>query len=356
MKLLLITYNLMRRGGIERLSLDVIEALKLNDHQVKVIHTKRLGTGWLGRLLGQLFFITRIAIASRQCDQLFSMHALLLSQVNWLLPRGLPRFCWLHGVEVWGAALPSLAPSLRRCKRLIASSNFTKKQLLSTAAEKWPEIKVLNPVARLWENLAQPASLPADYTQGLQLLTVARMAANERYKGHDLVLQALALLKSDCSKAQWIWQIVGNGNDRGRLEMLTTQLGLAENVVFLGDLDDEALRAAYLNCNLFVMPSSFSIAADGSASGEGFGITYLEAALAGRAAIGCRQGGQTDLIMDGETGWLVDPQAAELVQVFKYLIANPDELRRRGEAARSFACKYFSEAEFNSALGSFLMN
>jgi glycosyltransferase involved in cell wall biosynthesis len=354
MKILLITYNTSRRGGIERLSLDVAKALQGLGYELLLLSTKRLGPGLLGRLFGQLWFLFRVLVLSRQCNQLFSMHSLLLSQVELLLPRNLPRLCWLHGVEVWGAALPPVAPALRRCKRLIASSKFTSAQL-HAAGGPWPEIAVLNPLTRLWENFEEPTSFPSDFVGGLRLLTVARMAANEQYKGHEIILHALALFKEICSNAQWCWQIVGDGNDRGRLEVLTTELGLAENVEFLGDLDDESLRSAYLNCNLFVMPSSYSIAADGGASGEGFGIAYLEAALAGRAAIGCRQGGQTDVIMDGETGWLVNPQAEELVQVFNYLIANPAELRRCGEAARSFACKYFSEAEFNSALASFLI-
>jgi glycosyltransferase involved in cell wall biosynthesis len=355
MKILLITYNTSRRGGIERLSLDVAKALQGLGYELVLLSTKRLGPGFLGRLFGQLWFLFRVLVLSRQCNQLFSMHSLLLSQVELLVPHNLPRLCWLHGVEVWGAALPPVAPALRRCKRLIASSKFTSAQL-HAAGGPWPEIAVLNPLTRLWENHAEPTSLPADFVGGLRLLTVARMAANEQYKGHEIILQALALFKQICSNTQWRWQIVGDGNDRVRLEVLTTQLGLAENVEFLGDLDDEALRAAYLNCNLLVMPSGFCIAADGSSSGEGFGITYLEAALAGRAAIGCRQGGQADVIIDGETGWLLEPQPAELVGVFNYLIANPDELRRRGEAARDFARQHFSEAEFNSALASFLMS
>ena len=52
------------------------------------------------------------------------------------------------------------------------------------------------------------------------------------------------------------------------------------------------------------MPSGFSIDASGQATGEGFGIAYLEAAMAGRASIGARLGGQQDFILDGKTGWL----------------------------------------------------
>ena len=63
------------------------------------------------------------------------------------------------------------------------------------------------------------------------------------------------------------------------------------------------------------MPSFFSINERGDASGEGFGIVYLEAALAGRASIACEEGGQSDLIRHGETGWLIPPESSALLQV-----------------------------------------
>lgn len=345
MRILLISYNLRRRGGIERLSKDVLRALGIQGHQVVVLSTRRLGPGPLGRILGQLWFLGRLSLACRRCDQLFSMHALLLAQVEWLLPPSLPRICWLHGVEVWGKALPPLAPALGRCWQLIASSNFTRERVLAHPGP-WPPVQVLNPPARLWDGLPLPASLGEPRSPSLRLLTVARMAADERYKGHGLVFQALAQL----GPGDWHWQIVGSGNDRPRLEALSRTLGLGEQVSFLGDLSDNQLRQAYGHCNLLVMPSSYGLRPDGRATGEGFGIAYLEAALAGRASLGCTLGGQTDLIVDGETGWLVEPDPDAVVHVFRQVLQHPPELLRRGEAARRQALQNFGEASFRAAL------
>ena len=340
MRILLISYDLRRRGGIERLSADVGEALRGQGHQLVVISTRRLGPGPLGRALGQLWFLGRLALACRRCDELFSMHALLLSQVDWLLPRRLPRLCWLHGVEVWGTALPPLAPALRRCRQLLASSSFTMDRLLAEQGP-WPPVQVLHPPSRLWDGLPLPASLAPKPT-GLRLLTVARMAADERYKGHELVLQALVQL----GQGNWHWQIVGSGNDRLRLEALTCSLGLGEQVTFLGDLSDGQLRQAYGDCNLLVMPSSYGLRPNGCATGEGFGIAYLEAALAGRASLGCTLGGQTDLILDGETGWLVEPEVEAVALVLRQALQHPTELMRRGVAARQQALANLVRNEF----------
>ena len=344
MKILLISYNLRRRGGIERLSLDVVEALKAQGHQLLVLSTRRLGPGLIGRLFGQLWFLCQLAIASHRCEQLFCMHALLLAQVEWLLPRQMPRLCWLHGVEVWGDALAPLAAALCRCRLLVASSNFTRSRFLEQS-HPWPPVVVTNPPARLWFGQVLPEPLPAQ-AQDLRMLTVARMAADERYKGHDLIIEALCLLKT----ANWHWQIVGIGDDQPRLRALVNKLGLAERVCFSGALNDVQLRQAYQDCNLLVMPSSYGLCADGRATGEGFGITYLEAAMAGRASLACIEGGQSDLIQAGKTGWLVQPNVDDLLINLQAILNNLGELARRGAAAQKYANVLFGNNNFEKRL------
>jgi len=343
-KILLISYNLRRRGGIERLSLDVVEALQAQGHQLLLLSTRRLGPGLIGRLLGQLWFLCQLAIASRRCEQLFCMHALLLAQVEWLLPRNMPRLCWLHGVEVWGKALAPLAVSLCRCRLLVASSNFTRSKLLEHA-NSWPPVVVINPPARLWFGQVLPEPLPAQ-AKGLRMLTVARMAADERYKGHDLIIEALCLLNTD----NWQWQIVGIGDDQPRLRALVNKFGLAERVCFSGPLNDDQLRQAYQDCNLLVMPSSYGLRTDGSATGEGFGITYLEAAMAGRASLACIEGGQSDLITAGNTGWLVQPNVEDLLTNLQAILNNLGELARRGAAAKENADAMYTYHNFQNRL------
>jgi len=343
-KILLISYNLRRRGGIERLSLDVVEALQAQGHQLLLLSTRRLGPGLIGRLLGQLWFSCQLAIASRRCEQLFCMHALLLAQVEWLLPRNMPRLCWLHGVEVWGKALAPLAIALCRCRLLVASSNFTRSKLLEHS-HPWPPVLVANPPARLWFGQVLPEPLPAQ-AQGLRMLTVARMAADERYKGHDLIIEALCLLNTD----NWQWQIVGIGDDQPRLRALVNKFGLAERVCFSGPLNDDQLRQAYQDCNLLVMPSSYGLRTDGSATGEGFGITYLEAAMAGRASLACIEGGQSDLITAGNTGWLVQPNVEDLLTNLQAILNNLGELARRGAAAKENADAMYTYHNFQNRL------
>jgi glycosyltransferase involved in cell wall biosynthesis len=109
-----------------------------------------------------------------------------------------------------------------------------------------------------------------------------------------------------------------------------------------GERDDGALRQNYRDCSLVVMPSAFALRSDGSAQGEGFGITYLEAALAARASIAADQGGQTDLILHGQTGWLLPPSPEALADLLRRLQEDPEQVRLCGERALAHASRHFS--------------
>jgi phosphatidylinositol alpha-1,6-mannosyltransferase len=347
--ILLISYDVRRRGGIERLSLQVQTCLQQRGEAVRLLCPQRLGPGGLGRQLGRLWFLLQLAWWLPQATQVLSMHALLLRPLRWLgpqRPRRQPLHCWIHGIEVWGAALAGVEADLRRCTGLIASSSFTQARVQEQPGS-WPPIAVVQPMADLIDASTTPAPLPP----GLRLLTVARLNAVERYKGHRLVLQALELLqRSGGLPPDWQWRIVGEGNDRLALEQQSERLGLLPWVRFLGNLSDGELRQELRGCSLLLMPSSYGIEADGRACGEGFGIVYLEAAQAGRASIACREGGQTDLIVDRHNGWLIEPRADTLASLLAELAARPEQLASAGAAARSRAQASFNARCFQARL------
>jgi phosphatidylinositol alpha-1,6-mannosyltransferase len=347
--ILLISYDVRRRGGIERLSLQVQTCLQQRGEAVRLLCPQRLGPGGLGRQLGRLWFLLQLAWWLPQATQVLSMHALLLRPLRWLgaqRPRRQPLHCWIHGIEVWGAALASVEADLRRCTGLIASSSFTQARVKELPGS-WPPIAVVQPMA----DLIDASTTPAPFPHGLRLLTVARMDAVERYKGHRLVLHALELLQSSGGlPPDWEWRVVGEGNDRLALEQQSERLGLLPWVRFLGELSDGELRQELRSCSLLLMPSAYGIEADGRACGEGFGIVYLEAAQAGRASIACSKGGQTDLIVDRHSGWLIEPRAEDLAGLLLELAANPEQLARAGAAARNRAQAGFSSRCFQAKL------
>src|SRR5262249_19069197 len=131
-------------------------------------------------------------------------------------------------------------------------------------------------------------------------LTVGRLAASERYKGHEAVFAALPALRTEFPDLVHV--VVGDGDDRARLEGRAVELTRDPAAVrFLGYVPEEDLPALYRLADLFVMPSSL----------EGFGIVYLEAAACGLRVVGGIGGGSADAIPDGRVGVAIDPNDGE---------------------------------------------
>lgn len=127
------------------------------------------------------------------------------------------------------------------------------------------------------------------------LLTVSRLNAQERYKGHDRVIQVLPELLRTFPDLRYL--IAGDGDDRSRLESLAGQSGVSDRVIFAGEVPDEDLPDIYRLADAYVMPST----------GEGFGIVFLEAAVSGLPIVGGGVDGSRDALADGAVGVCVDP-------------------------------------------------
>jgi asparagine synthase (glutamine-hydrolysing) len=131
------------------------------------------------------------------------------------------------------------------------------------------------------------------------LLTVGRMAAQERYKGFDEVLDLMPRLKAAVPGLAYV--VVGDGNDRPRLERKAADLGIAGEVIFTGYVPEAEKADHYRLADAYVMPSR----------GEGFGIVFLEALACGIPVLGSRLDGGRDALLDGRLGRLVDPNDPE---------------------------------------------
>jgi phosphatidylinositol alpha-1,6-mannosyltransferase len=130
-------------------------------------------------------------------------------------------------------------------------------------------------------------------------VTVSRLA--ERYKGHDVMLRALPLVRARVPDMQWV--VVGDGPLRPAYESMARALGVHDLVRFVGEVDDQE-RDSWLDRGyVFAMPSRLS----SNGGGEGFGIAYLEAGAHGLPVVAGNVGGALDAVVDGVTGLLVDP-------------------------------------------------
>jgi phosphatidylinositol alpha-1,6-mannosyltransferase len=142
------------------------------------------------------------------------------------------------------------------------------------------------------------------------VLIVGRMLSAERYKGHDELLEAWPRIVAACGDARLV--IVGDGDDRPRLQAKAAALGIDSSVCFTGFVSQARLREHYADGWVFAMPSR----------GEGFGLVYLEAMSHGLPCIGSIHDAAGEVIDDGVTGYLVDQRdttamAERIVQLLR---------------------------------------
>jgi phosphatidylinositol alpha-1,6-mannosyltransferase len=159
-------------------------------------------------------------------------------------------------------------------------------------------------------------------------LTVARI--QERYKGHDVLVRALALVRAKVPDVQWV--VLGDGSLRGEIEALARSYGVADSIVFLGAVSDDERNAWLARTQLLAMPSRLPA---GGFAGEGFGIVYLEAGAYGKPVVAGNVGGALDAVLDGVTGLLVDPlDQLAVAEAISRLLLDPELARRLGDAGR----------------------
>jgi phosphatidylinositol alpha-1,6-mannosyltransferase len=132
------------------------------------------------------------------------------------------------------------------------------------------------------------------------IVTVARL--RDRYKGHDVLIEALAPIREQVPEAELV--VIGDGPLRDELEQLAHTAGVGGAVRFLGAVSDEERNRWLRRAHLFAMPSRLP---DDGRAGEGFGIVYMEAAAYGLPVVAGNVAGALDAVADGETGLLVDP-------------------------------------------------
>ena len=158
------------------------------------------------------------------------------------------------------------------------------------------------------------------------LLSVGRLEEN---KGFHVLVRALARLVDQ----PWRWALVGDGPFRSALERLIASHRLQTRVMMTGRIPERDLHAWYEAATLFVHPTLY----------EGSSLVTLEAMAHRRPVLATSAGGLPDKVVDGVTGWLVQPGDHEaLAEALVRALRLRDRLRELGDAGRSLVAREFS--------------
>ncbi|MCL0065585.1 glycosyltransferase [Dehalococcoidia bacterium] len=141
--------------------------------------------------------------------------------------------------------------------------------------------------------------LPAKY-----VLCISRIDSS---KGHDFLLNAFDIVRKEASD---VHLVIGGGSPRPKqveaevydmMRALIEDKQMQDRVHLLGYVPDELMASYYQQAQMFVLPSKF----------ESFGMTALEAMACCTPVVASSLGGIRDVIVEGETGLLVDPSNAD---------------------------------------------
>ncbi|MFC1796290.1 glycosyltransferase family 4 protein [Pseudomonadota bacterium] len=302
-----------------------------------------------------------------------------------------PYILLIHSIEIWNSNRADYHRTARKAALLIANSNYTAQKARSHYPD-LPEIQVCHPGKDVGAGHARDSEAPvgaghARETEspvraslarekdrphgGLQqnkpvgaghardsgrphggllligphaILIVGRLSAEQKHKGHDHLLEAMPEIFQSVPDAQLI--IAGEGTDQKRLEAKAQDLGISNQVIFTGWVNEAQLSTLYKQCALFAMPSE----------GDGFGIVFLEAMANALPCVGLKNTAAAEIFENEKSGIMVDREDnRDMANRLSTLLL--DETRRKdlGVAGQKRYQSQFQGQHYAERLQSILM-
>jgi phosphatidylinositol alpha-1,6-mannosyltransferase len=288
---------------------------------------------------GRVHFGLRVASAqvARRCDWVFYTH-LNLAAVQRFVPGAWtrPYAVFLHDVEAWTPLTPPMRRVLSGAFLRLANSRYTAGRVQAANPGVGPIVVCPLAVPPPLESVAGDAG----FDMGPRtVVIVGRMVAAERYKGHDQLIDAWPDVVAQVPDARLV--CIGEGDDVGRLREKARSTGAGGSVTFPGFVTERTRSAIYRQAAVLAMPSRR----------EGFGLVYAEAMAAGVACLGSRQDAASEVIVDGETGFLIDQEdRSSLIRRLVELLRDEPLRRRLGEAGRQRYHRLFTPEAFRERL------
>ena len=249
---------------------------------------------------------------------------------------GLPFVGTIHGKNYFWEKLRRRVAYriISRSGRLVAVSEDLKRFVMDTVGLPDAQVQVIYngvPVS-LPVSDADVACCKAELGLNASDLVIGSIGSLYPVKGHQYLLDAMpaVLLKYP----RTVLLVVGRGDLEVSLKEQAKRLGIEKQVRFLGMRHDVTRLLALID--LFVLPSL----------SEGLSIALLEAMAAGRAVVASRVGGNTELIVEGETGMLVPSKNSEALAAAICKVLGKRAMREEfGRNAANRVQKRFSAAQ-----------
>jgi len=342
---------LPRIGGIETLTLELMNRFQQAGHHNLLVTSQDVGDAWQQRdnYAGHTVvrFPYHLALQKRNPEMINYIRDNLLNVLHDFKPDVIqlnaayapcciffllikpyikvPVHLTIHGLYLQNKAAALL--TLRQVIRQVNSVSCVSQAIANELNDLLPMNNIVPRIMHPTLSLPPILPTPIEHTNPI-LLCVGRLV---KEKGFDTALHAFAQLRKNFPKIRLV--IAGDGAVKDDLQNLAKDLNISDAVEFLGfiaPLDIPKL----MNCaTMLLMPSTY----------EPFGLTALQAAQLGRPVVASRVGGLTEIIQADKTGILVEPNNANsLAAAVRYLLQSPEIMATMGRQARDHVMEKFS--------------
>jgi phosphatidylinositol alpha-1,6-mannosyltransferase len=274
----------------------------------------------------------RKIIKQRQVTQLHCGRVLPEGVIAWLLNlfTGIPYVCYVHGEDLETAQSSReqyfiCRQVIKQAKTIICNSQNSANIVAKFGAQAAVKTQVLHPGVD--SNLFVPKHRNEKFLTSMGwlgkkvVLTVGRLQAR---KGQDMMIKAIPeILKT---LPNFLYAIVGDGEERNTLIKLSTELGVEKHVQFLSGISDVQMIESYQQCDLFILPNR---TIDNDI--EGFGMVLVEAQSCGKPVIAGDSGGTRETMLPGESGLIIDAtQPSNIVKAVVGLLSDEQKSKDMG--------------------------
>jgi phosphatidylinositol alpha-1,6-mannosyltransferase len=258
-----------------------------------------------------------------------------------------PIFVLAHGTEIQKKFNPinlyknfkqlRIISSYKKANKIVANSSYTKELLIESLLINKEKIAIIHPGIDVYNKFIKKHTLEKIKNiignSSPVILTLARLEAR---KGHKLILTALSALLEKYPNLLYV--IAGDGPNKFNLKKQAKELGLENNIRFLGWVTEPEKSVLLKNINVFAMTPYLE-----KESVEGFGMAFIDAAFHGVPVLGTDSGGISDAIVDGQTGLIAKTSnQKDITNKIDQLLSNEELRLNLGEGGRKNALSRFT--------------
>ncbi|MCH9023756.1 MAG: glycosyltransferase family 4 protein, partial [candidate division Zixibacteria bacterium] len=236
-------------------------------------------------------------------------------------------------VSVWGSDIDKKSNNLiarlitkrvlRKADHITATSRFLKEETEKLIGSADNKISVIPFGVTIPESISESSESAA--------MKICFIKNHRPVYGADILIKAMAEVKKLIPDIGL--SLTGAENSQTpRLKILTDELGLSDNIQFVGHINHSEIYSLIKKHDFMVMPSR----------AESFGVAALESSACGRAVVAANVGGVPEVVIDRKTGILVEPDnPGALAKAIIELAKHSDRCREMGRAGYEFVKENF---------------